>query len=293
MAGNRMKITDIHTHGLGGVDTRTSSSDDILGMARKHGEQGVSAIVPTIYSAPIESMRECMTAVYEAMRIQSGRGVGEGEAEIAGIHLEGPFLNPLRCGVLDTSSFIQPSEGEFEMLVDGFEDAVRIVTMAPELPGAEKIIRKIADMGIVVSMGHSDATYDEAERGFRAGAKSVTHIFNAMRPFHHREPGLAGFALTNRDIYIEVIADPFHIHGKVMEMIFPVKNHSRIIFISDSVNETGLADNDAGIMDNDGRLKGGAYSLAESANRLKAEGIDPSLIERSVTVNPRELIGLK
>jgi N-acetylglucosamine-6-phosphate deacetylase len=288
-----MKITDIHTHGFGGIDTRTSSPQDILQMARLHGKEGVSMIIPTIYSSSIESMRSGMMAVREAMRIQSGRGVEKMEAEIAGMHLEGPFLNPVCCGALDRSSFILPSEREFEMLVDGFEDSIRIVTLAPELPGAEKIIKRIADMGAVASMGHSEATYAEAENGFRAGARSVTHIFNAMRPFHHREPGLAGFGLANRDVYVEVIIDPFHLHESVLQMILSVKDHDRIVFVSDSVRETGLSDEDDGIKNSDGRLMGGASSLAESVTRLKEEGGDPELVERAVTDNPLTLIGLK
>ena len=107
--------------------------------------------------------------------------------------------------------------------MEGFGDVVKIVTIAPELNDAAELIRAITHTGIIVSMGHSDATYREAHAGFSAGAKGVTHIFNAMRGVHHREPGIAGFGLTNPDVYVEVIADPFHLHPKTIELIFSAK----------------------------------------------------------------------
>ena len=96
-------------------------------------------------------------------------------------------------------------------MIEGFEDIVKIVTIAPELEDALHLIKTMSNMGIIVSLGHSDATYQETEKAFHAGAKGITHLFNAMRGFHHREPGIAGFGLTNPDIYVEVIADPFHL----------------------------------------------------------------------------------
>src|SRR4030043_1406372 len=167
---------------------------------------------------------------------------GDGEvalpSRIIGGHLEGPFLNPSRCGSLNAASFIDPTEYKFKELIEGFEDIVKIITIAPEINGAIRLIKKMSDKGIIVSMGHSDATYAEAEAGFNAGAMGITHIFNAMRGFHHREPGLAGFGLLNQDIYIEVIADTYHLHPKTLELIFKTKNHNRIIIISDTVKES-------------------------------------------------------
>ena len=276
-----MNIIDIHTHGIGGFDTRTSNPIDIIRMAEIQASLGVSAIVPTIYPDSIEIMRQNMMAVQKAMELQKN-------AAILGVHLEGPFLNSARCGALKSSSFIEPNESNLKRLIDGFEDMVKIITIAPELNGAAKLIRKISDMGIIASMGHSDATYSEAEAAFNAGAKGITHLFNAMRGFHHREPGITGFGLLNKEVYIEVIADPYHLNIKTMELIFRTKNPEKIILISDSVSGTKITETERehGVVDDTGRLQGGSMSIMESSRRLTELGFNEGIIKRSITKNP-------
>src|SRR5208337_2708673 len=198
-----MKIIDVHTHGISGYDTRTPDEKDILAIAAAHGALGVAEIVPAIYPAAIDVMRKHIDVVRKAMELQ--KAMADTQSRIIGLHLEGPFLNPLQCGALDATAFLQPTEYHLQKLIEGFEDIVKIITITPELKGAAAIIRKIADKGIIPSMGHSAATYGEAENGFHAGARGITHIFNAMRCFHHREPGIAGFGLLNQEVYIEVI----------------------------------------------------------------------------------------
>jgi N-acetylglucosamine-6-phosphate deacetylase len=283
-----MKSIDIHTHGIGGFDTRTAAAEDILKMAEIHGRLGVSEIIPTVYPAAIEVMRENMAAIRGAMERQKV----EGEcAVIAGINLEGPFLNPLKCGALDAKAFLEASEYNLEKLIEGFEDIIRIITIAPEIEGAEGLIRKISGMGIIVSMGHSDATYAEAERGFHSGARGITHIFNAMRGIHHREPGIAGFGLLNEDIYIEVIADPFHLHPKTIELVFKVKNPERIIIVSDSVKQTQTSSKSQGITEKGkGRLSGGCMTVIESSRRLTGMGIDTQAVRKCITENPERYL---
>jgi N-acetylglucosamine-6-phosphate deacetylase len=136
------------------------------------------------------------------------------------------------CGALDAASFLDPDEGSLKKLIEGYEDIVKIITIAPELQGALKLIKNISDAGIIASMGHSDALYADAEAGHRAGARGITHLFNAMRGIHHREPGLAGYGLMNKDIYIEFIADPFHLDAGMIEFILSAKNQDRIIIVS-------------------------------------------------------------
>jgi len=276
-----MNIIDIHTHGIGGFDTRTSNPIDIIRMAEIQASLGVSAIVPTIYPDSIEIMRQNMMAVQKAMELQKN-------AAILGVHLEGPFLNSVRCGALKSSSFIEPNESNLKKLLEGFEDMVKIITIAPELNGAAKLIRKISDMGIIASMGHSDATYSEAEAAFNAGAKGITHLFNAMRNFHHREPGIAGFGLLNKEVYIEVIADPYHLNIKTMELIFRTKNPEKIILISDSVSGTKITETERehGVVDDTGRLQGGSMSIMESSRRLTELGFNEGIVKRSITKNP-------
>ena len=308
-----MKIIDIHTHGIGGYDTRTHEPEHILKIAEIHGVYGVSEIIPTIYAAPIEEMRENIEAVRKAMEIQRqedrrqkskkpqsvirnrqlGHIVPRPSSLIIGVHLEGPFLNPSRSGALNPASFLQPAEYSLKRLIEGFEDIIRIITIAPELEGAVKLMKTISDMGIIVSMGHSDATFIEAEAGFHGGAKGITHLFNAMRGFYHREPGIAGFGLLNQDIYVEVIADPFHLHQKAIEMIFKIKNPKRIIIISDSVKDSQTFSSPKSVTDNDGKLQGGSLTVTESAKRLIGMGFDEELIMQCVSSNPKKMLNRK
>lgn len=305
-----MKVIDIHTHGIGGYDTKTGLEDDSLKIAEIHGSHEVSEILLTIYPSTIQVMRENMQIVKKAMEYQqsapppipSPRGGTVREkvkapdlklARIIGLHLEGPFLNPSECGTLDARAFIEPTEYKFKELIEGFEDIVKVITIAPEIKGAISLIRKISDKGIIVSMGHSDATYAEAEAGFQAGAVGITHIFNAMRRFHHREPGIAGFGLLNQGIYIEVIADPYHLHIKTLDLIFKTKNPDRIIIVSDSVKETKKRKNkrvDQAITNARRRISGGCMTVTESSNRLIEMGFDENFIMRCITKNPERYL---
>ncbi len=282
-----MKIIDIHTHGIGGFDTNTVSEENVLQVAKLHGSFGVTHIIPTIYSSTITTMRESMAVIKKAMTLQKAQGGKHNEeSEIMGIHLEGPFLNRTKSGALDPTSFLEPNEYNLSKLLDGFEDVVKIVTVAPEISGALKLIRSISDSGIIASMGHSDASYAEAEAGFHAGARGITHLFNAMRGIHHREPGLAVFGLMNKDIYIEVIADPFHIDQKMIEFIFSVKNPDRIIIISDTVKDSKILSGGRGITDSGNTLLGGSMTINESSKMLIQMGMDEGIIMKSISENP-------
>ncbi len=288
-----MKIIDVHTHGIGGFDTRTASEEHILKIAGIQGSLGVSEIVPTVYPASIGTMRENMRAIKAAMEIQKAEGRSQkAEAKIVGIHLEGPFLNPSKCGALDPDSFIKPADHNLRKLIEGFDDIVKIITVAPELEGAVNIIKDISGKGIIASMGHSDATYAEAEAGFHAGARGITHIFNAMRGIHQREPGLSGFGLMNQDIYIEVIADPFHLDPKFIEFIFSVKNPERIIIISDTVGASNAAFAPQGIRKEGHKLLGGSMSAAESADRLFQLRLSEVSVRKAVSENPERYLAI-
>ncbi len=288
-----MKIIDIHAHGIGGYDTRTTAEGDILKIAEIQGSYGISEILLTIYPSIVKVMRENMDAVRKAMKLQDARYKMQDTkpAKIIGVHLEGPFLNPSKCGALNAGAFAEPAEYRLKELIEGFEDIVKIMTIAPEIKGAAGLIKKMSDRGIIVSMGHSDATYADAEAGFNAGAKGITHIFNAMRSFHHREPGLAGFGLLNQDIYIEVIADPYHLHSKTLELIFKTKNPYRIIIVSDTVKEAKVGEEkDQGITNIHGRLSGGCMTITESSKRLIKTGYNESAIMDCITKNPGSYI---
>jgi len=293
-----MRVIDIHTHGIGSYDTRATSSDDILRISEVQGSRGVSEILLAVYPSPVKTMRQKMEIIKKAMERQANKRGFESEeqtgnaapAKIIGLYLEGPFLNPSKCGSLDAGIFIEPSYDRFEELIEGYQDITKIVAVAPEMKGAAALIKKISDRGMIVTMGHSDATFAEAEAGFQAGALGITHIFNAMRGFHHREPGIAGFGLLNQDIYIEVIADPYHLHPKTLELIFRAKNPERIIVVSDAVKGAGTSIGKQAITDNAGRLEGGCMTVTESSRRLVEMGFDHDIITGCITRNPERYL---
>jgi N-acetylglucosamine-6-phosphate deacetylase len=269
-------------------------------MAVLQGACGVTHVVPTIYSGAIEAMRENMAAVKVAMERQNTafseqrtardnskfKNQDSKSASIAGVHLEGPFLNPSKSGALDGSTFRKPFEKTLKKLIEGFEDIVKIVTIAPELEGALGLIKSMSDIGIAVSLGHSDATFQETENAFHSGAKGITHLFNAMRGFHHREPGIAGFGLMNPDIFVEIIADPFHLDDRTIKLVFKVKNPGKIIIVSDSVNETAVKATNHSVQDHTQTLQGGSLAITESAKRLIGLGFDERTTMDCISANP-------
>lgn len=278
-------LIDIHVHGAGTYDTLTKRQDDIARIAAMHGEHGTDAIVPTIYPGAIDDMRASMTAVRRAM---AGSSAG---AAILGVHLEGPFLNPVQAGALDRKCFLDPSKKDLARIVEGFEDLIRIITIAPELPGALKVIEACRAKGILVQMGHSDASYEQAEEGKRAGATGITHIFNAMRSFHHREPGLAGFGLMDDEIYVEVIADLVHLHPQTLKMVLDMKPAERIILVSDSVKGPGWGK--GAIRGPGGVLEGSGVTLMECVKNLVILGVHQEWALQFATENPRRYLGIR
>ena len=284
MAGNSQAYIDIHVHGATEYDTRTRRQDDILRIADIHGERGTAAILPTVYPGSLEVMRENMAAIRRAIATQRSG------ASILGIHLEGPFLNPERAGSLDGKSFMEPSVETLGRVVEDFEDLIRIITIAPELPGALRVIEVCREKGFLVHMGHSDASFEQAEEGKHAGATGITHIFNSMRGFHHREPGLAGFGLMDEDIYVEVIADMAHLHPQSLKMLLDMKAPDKILLISDSVKGPGWGNGP--IRGPGGVLQGSGITLSEGVKNLASLGVPLERAVQFASANPRRYLGI-
>ena len=284
IAVNKQHLIDIHVHGAEDYDTRTRRQDDILRIADLHGARGTSALLPTVYPGAVDAMRENIAAIQRAMSAQR-----QG-AEILGVHIEGPFLNPERAGALDRQSFVEPSLEALDRLVEDFEDIIKIVTVAPELPGALKLIEACRTKGFLVHMGHSDASFEQAEEGKRAGATGITHLFNAMRGFHHREPGLAGFGLMDEDIHVEIIVDMAHLHPQSLKMLFDMKPSDKIILISDSIKGSGWGSGAIG--GPGGKLMGSGVVLADAIKNLISLGVPPDRALQFASSNPRKYLGI-
>lgn len=272
-----MPMIDVHFHGTKNLDvTEADSPEQILLIAKEYGLMGVDSFLLAVYPAEISCMKKTLLNIKKAMKTQTEW------AKLLGAYLEGPFLNPKKAGALPSEYFIKPDIETLFRLIEGAEDIVKVITIAPELPGALKLIEKCAEMGFIVSMGHSDATFKEAEEGFRAGARLITHLFNAMRGIHHREPGIAGFGLINQEIYIELIGDGRHLSDELLKWLFNVKNPERIILISDMVKEK----KDISM------LQGGSMSLDKVVKRLRKLDIDEDKLVLAADKNPKRLLGI-
>jgi N-acetylglucosamine-6-phosphate deacetylase len=284
-AATTSHLIDIHVHGAKTHDTGTRRQDDILHIAEVHGQRGTGAIVPTVYPGPAKTMRESMDAIRKAMSSQRSG------AAILGVHLEGPFLNRKYAGALDAKGFQEPSAKRLAELIEGFEDIIRIVTIAPELKGALKVIEACRKKGFLVQMGHSDATFEQAEEGKKAGATGITHLFNAMRGFHHREPGLAGFGLMDDDLYVEVIADLVHLHPQSIKMVLDMKSPERIILVSDSVKGPGWGK--GAIRGPGGMLQGSGVSLLDCMKNIVSLGVHQEWALQFASENPMRYLGVE
>ena len=226
---------DVHVHGWGGHDAMGDAAA-LDGMARRLLRRGVTSFLPTAVTAPLPEL----VAFAGRVRAWLADAPADGAAPL-GFNLEGPFLAPSRRGAHDPAHLRIPSEvsrGELEPLIDG----LRLITVAPELAGALDLIRWLVGRGAQASIGHSAATLEEARAGYAAGARSTTHLFNAMTGVEHREPGVAPAALLDDRAWVELIADGIHIHPALWELISRVKPPDRLLLVSDAISLAGTGE---------------------------------------------------
>lgn len=299
-----MNLIDLHTHGLFGRDSRSKYPTEYLKLAAIYKFHGTDGFLPTLFPGPLAEMRAQLAAIKAAMDMQDAHrletwekgGVGsEGytDALILGANVEGPFVNPAKCGGLDKGDFLEPTLDNLSRLMDGFEGIIRIITVAPELPGALKTIERLTEMGVRVNMGHSAATFEQAKAGREAGAAGVTHLFNAMSPMHHREPGLAGYALAEDKLYVEVIADMAHIHPEVLRLILRCKPPERVLLVSDSLAKAkmdGVPVNGPLYMPDGATLAGSGITLGDAVKNIVSMGITLDTAILFASTNPRRFL---
>ncbi len=227
-------LVDLHVHGCGGFEPLGSLAD----MARVLALRGTTAFQPTLFpKSPEDLGRDCQTVSLAAARLPASG------ARSLGIHLEGPFVNPLRAGALPPQALAAPSPQGLRTLLGpatGTGHGVRTMTVAPELPGSLDLIRELARCGVRVSLGHSASTAKEARAGLAAGATGATHLYNAMAPLHHREMGLAGVALCAKDLYVECIGDLVHVGPEAVELALRARGARELCLVSDSLRGAGI-----------------------------------------------------
>jgi N-acetylglucosamine-6-phosphate deacetylase len=239
---------DLHVHGGGGAQFNTDDPAEVHAAARFHAQHGTTALVATTVSAPPDELVAALAAIGATVNDPV-----DGAAEVLGCHREGPFLSRAWPGAMDPATFLDPDRAVARRLLAA--GPVRSTTIAPELPGALELIARFAEAGVLVSLGHSDGRFPHAEAAVAAGARGVTHAYNAMRPFHHRDPGLLGAALDLPDLSCEVICDGVHVDPAAVRLLQRVKGSERTLLVTDAIEATGLSDGDY-------RLGGRAVTVA-------------------------------
>ena len=226
-------LVDLHVHGFGGADPL----EDPSAMARALARAGTTAFQPTLFPAAPETLGEQCAALWKRAHRATGPG-----ARAVGIHLEGPFVNPESAGALPKNDLCAPSTSALRAILGpptGDGRGIRTMTLAPELQGSGELVAELARSGVRVSLGHSRASAAEARAAARAGASGATHLFNAMRPWHHRESGLAGFALTDGALFAEIIGDLVHVGAEAFELALRARGTEGLCLVSDALSGAG------------------------------------------------------
>ena len=290
---------DVHMHGSAGFELMDGSKEAMGIMARYLAKTGTVGFLPSTVTATREKTR----AVAELVASYVG---ADDEAEVLGIHLEGPYINEQYKGAQYGPAIRQADFGELEELHRILGDKLRLVTLAPEIPGSLEAIAWLKERGVMVSIGHSDATYEQALAGFEAGITHATHTYNGMRGLHHREPGVLGAILATPGIWAELIADLVHVHLGSIKVMLRSVGAQRVVLITDAVQATGLPDGEYRLGDHPIFVKDGAARLAEGNlagstltmlravnNMIRVVGVSIPDAFRMASLNPSQSIGLK
>jgi N-acetylglucosamine-6-phosphate deacetylase len=252
---------DVHVHGWGGHDAM-GTGEALDGMARALVRRGVTSFLPTAVSAPLEDL----AAFAERVRRWSASPPVDG-AQPLGFNLEGPFLAQVRRGAHDPTALRAPADVD-AAVIDELVPDLRVMTIAPELPGALRLIARLAADGVAASLGHSDATFEQARAGYAAGARSTTHLFNAMSGVDHRAPGLAVAALTTDAAFVELIADGHHVVDALWPLAFRAKPPDRVLLVSDAVFLAGTSVTSGRLGGVDVEVRGDRCEIAGEPGKL-------------------------
>lgn len=293
-------LIDEHVHGGYGADVMAPREETILDWLKFLLKHGITQVLAGVYTFPIPTMRASMQVLRRVMDLQSKGAPG---ARLTGIHLEGPFISPDALGAMDLSSVIAPTIENYRQLTDGFEDMIKLITLAPEVEGADELIAYLTEKGVPILAGHTAATVEEGVHAFDLGVGGICHFFNASTPIHHRKPGILTEGLLRKSVYCECIADFVHVHPKAVELIYRMKGADKMILVSDAVSTTGLPDGEY-IEDNgthiivkngesrtvDGALNGGSSLSIQDVRNLISIGVPEADAFKMASQTPADFL---
>ncbi|MDX6383098.1 MAG: N-acetylglucosamine-6-phosphate deacetylase [Blastocatellia bacterium] len=301
---------DVHIHGASGVDTMTATADDLANVSEFLGRNGVTAWMPTLVPASREEYQQAIEAITGLMERQSAPPRADEmsplQARAIGVHYEGPFVNSAQCGALHREHFRTfESAGDLDSLPRIENDqAVHLITVAPEIEGGINLIKELRRRGWIVSIGHTRATVDVLDEALAAGARHMTHFMNAMTPLHHRAPGPVGWGLIHDDVTCDLIADGVHLDPAILKLILRSKTADRISLISDAVAPAGLGDGNYQIwgetiqvingrtQNSRGNIAGSVITMLDAMRMMLSLGVSESEAARMAATNPARLLGI-
>jgi N-acetylglucosamine-6-phosphate deacetylase len=251
---------DVHIHGAAGHDVMEATPPALDAMSRFLAARGTGTYLATTVTAPLDATLRSLAALAQII----SKPATPGRARPLGIHLEGPFLSHEKRGVQPAEHLLAPDIGTFDRLFDAAEGHARLMTLAPELPGAAALAEHATKRGVRVSVGHSNATAAETRAAIEAGAVSATHTFNAMRALDHREPGILGTVLTTDQLYSELICDGVHTTPEIVRLWWKAKGPERAILVTDAMSAAGMPD---------GEYQLGGFAVHVANGRATAGGV--------------------
>jgi N-acetylglucosamine-6-phosphate deacetylase len=288
-------FVDIHVHGGGGASFSSGRTEDILTVIDTHRRHGTTTMLASTVTDDLDDLARQAALLSELAE----------QGDLAGVHFEGPFISPHRCGAHKPSLLRDPDPSDVRKLLDASRGAARMVTLAPELPGGLDSVRLLAEQGVIAAVGHTDAAYEATLRAIDAGATVATHLFNAMPPLHHREPGPIAALLEDERVTVELVNDGVHLHPAILELAFHSAGADRVAFITDAMDAAGFGDGSyllgpmaVEVTDGVARLVDGG-SIAGSTLTLdtafkRAVTIDHLPVQdavRALSANPARLLG--
>lgn len=282
---------DTHIHGIGGYSADDGDYKSILRMSEILAHYGITSFIPTCNAAPKDVMLKKIKAIVKAMGKEKG-------AHILGIHLEGPFLSPERIGAQEQAGLSSVDLELMKQLWKASKGHIINMTVAPELKGMRELALECNKLGIVLQAGHTNATYNQMIEGMQAGIMHVTHLFNAMRPLHHREPGVVGAALIHPEISCEIIGDGVHVDPNLIQLLLKSKPLSQIVLITDAFKlaQTNLEEDSEYYLDKcfyrkkDNVIIGSAISMLDGFRNLINDGVSIEKAVRMACTNPAQIM---
>ncbi|MFJ3724267.1 N-acetylglucosamine-6-phosphate deacetylase [Streptomyces sp. NPDC090045] len=289
-------FVDMHNHGGGGASFTSGTAEDVLRGVRTHREHGTTTLIASTVTGDLDELARRAGLLAELTQ----------QGEIAGIHFEGPFINPCRKGAHKEDLLRDPDPAEVRKLIDAAHGTARMFTLATELPGGLDSVRLLAEHGVIAAIGHTDATYEQTRAAIDAGATVATHLFNAMPPLAHREPGPIAALLEDERITVELINDGTHLHPAALELAFHHAGAHRVALITDAMDAAGFGDGTYHLGPLEVEVKKGVARLVEGGSIAGSTLTLDTAFKRSVTLdklpvesvvqaisaNPAKLIGL-